>query len=397
MSPSATDPVLIIGSGLAGYTLARELRKQDPLVPLHLVSRDDGSFYSKPMLSNSFSAGKQAADLVGKTRDVMQRDLNARIDIHATLQSIDLAAHSIVVDGESHRYRSLVLALGADPVQLPLAGNAAAQVMSVNDLADYGRLAERLQGKRRVVILGAGLIGCEFANDLCLAGHTVNVVDLAATPLARLIPADLGAALRGALEAAGVGFQLQTACLSVDRQTGSDTGCKVSLDNGVTLDADVIISAVGLRPRIAVAREAGLDVARGIVVDRWLRTSDPYVYALGDCAEVCGLVLPYVMPIMQAARALGRTLAGALAAVQYPVMPVVVKTPALPLAIAPPLAGPESIWTIDGGQGAMRATCLDLQGDMHGFALAGTEAPGARRLAAQMAPWLAPIESVHAS
>ena len=184
-----TAPIVIIGSGLGGYTVAREFRRLDKETPLVVVSRDGAGFYSKPMLSNALAGKKTAASLVMKPADKMAAELNATVLARTGVLRIDTPARRITLDnGDVIEWRDLVLALGADPIRLPLEGDAAAEVLSVSDLDDYARFADRLEGVKTVAILGAGLIGCEFANDLLARGITPVVVDLADRPLPRLLP-----------------------------------------------------------------------------------------------------------------------------------------------------------------------------------------------------------------
>lgn len=280
-------------------------------------------------------------------------------------------------------YSKLVLALGADPIRVPLAGDAADAVMQVNDLADYARFRAAIEGAAHVTILGAGLIGCEFANDLRASGRQVDAIDLAPWPLGRLVPERVGRAFAEKLGAAGVRLRLGTSAASVERRDG---GLRVKLADGSAIDTDVVLSAIGLRPRTQLAQAAGLKVNRGIVVDRQLRTSAPEVYALGDCAEVDGQVLPFVMPLMNAARALAKTLAGEPTDVRYPAMPVVVKTPAAPLTVSPPAAGAEGTWRFaEGADGSLEATFVDAQDNLLGFALLGG-APAVRQALTKRLP-----------
>ena len=361
-------PIVIVGSGLAGYTVARELRKLDKEAPLVVVSRDDASFYSKPMLSNALASGKTAAQLAGASAQQMAEQLSARILAQTEIGSINTAGRVLQAGDETLRYSKLVLALGADPITLPLEGNAAGEVMQVNDLAGYARFRAAIEGKKRTVLLGAGLIGCEFANDLASAGYAVDVVDPAPRPLGRLLPEAGGERLRAALDAIGVRFHFGRTARAVNR---AGTGLNVELSDGTSLATDAVLSAIGLKPRTALASQAGLKVNRGIVVDRFLAASAPDVYALGDCAEVEGHVLPFVLPIMQAARALAKTLAGTPTAVSYPAMPVVVKTPALPTVVCPPPAVAGG-WSIEAGDAGIEARFQDPGGSLQGFALLGT-------------------------
>ncbi|MEI7466347.1 MAG: FAD-dependent oxidoreductase [Burkholderiales bacterium] len=324
---SSALPVVVIGSGLAGYAVAREFRKLDSDTPLLLLSRDHGGFYSKPMLSNALAGQKTAASLLMKSADKMASELKADIRAGEPVGAIDTTARTVTTgDGEVIAYRDLVLALGADPMRPPLAGDAADAVFSVNDLDDYARFADTLDGAKSVAILGAGLIGCEFANDLLHRGIASTVLDVADRPLSRLLPAEASVWLRERLEAAGVSFRLGVAASRVDRAHGG--GVRLALSDGGALHADGVLSAIGLQPRTALAKAAGLAIARGITTDRALATSAPHVWAVGDCAEVMGLNLPYVMPLMQQSRALAATLCGSVTPVAYPAMPVLVKTPA---------------------------------------------------------------------
>lgn len=378
---TAVARILIIGSGLAGYTLARELRKLDRATPFAVVTADAGSFYSKPMLSNALASGKSASDLALKTAAAMAAELNATVQAGTEVQAIDLSERRLRTSDGELGWSKLVLALGADPIRLPLSGDGAAAVLSVNDLRDYARFRTVLEGRKRVAILGAGLIGCEFANDLVLAGHAVEVADIAAQVLGRLIPPEAAAGLRAALAAAGVRWHLGKKAVAVDR---SGNALVLGFEDGTHIEADIVLSAVGLAPRTALARAAGLGVRRGIVVDRFLRASDPDVYALGDCAEVEGQVLPFVMPIMHAARALASTLGGSDKALIYPPMPVVVKTPALPMVVCPPAPGAAGAWQIESESGGTLARYVDTADRLLGFALTGAATAHKNRLVKEL-------------
>ena len=387
-------PVVIVGSGLAGWNTAREFRRHDKDTPLVVVSRDGAGFYSKPMLSNALAANKSAQALLMKPAEKMAAEVGATVLAQAEVAAVDTAARTLVLaDGRTRPWRDLVLALGADPIRLPLAGTAADSVLSVNDLDDYARFAAALEGVRSVALLGGGLIGCEFANDLLARGVRPVVLDLADRPLARLLPEAGSAFLRARLEAAGVGFRLGVSVQRVDTTSGADAACRLrlTLSDGSTLDADLVLSAVGLAPRTALARAAGLAVNRGIVVDRRLATSAPHVHAVGDCAEVDGLNLPYVMPLMAQARALGATLAGHPTPVAYPAMPVTVKTPACPTVVCPPLSGQAAthgVWQVTGDDAGLEAVLRDDTGRALGFALLGQATARKQALAAEVPAWL---------
>ncbi len=379
------SPIVIVGTGLGGYTLARELRKLDAEIPLVLVTTGDGAFYSKPMLSNALAKGKLARELASADATQMAHQLNARIVTQTRVEAIEPGAHRIQLNGEMLDYNRLVLAVGAVPIRLPTAGEGAEEVLTVNDLDDYARFRERLEGAKRVAIIGPGLIGCEFANDLATSGRSVTVIGPDQAPLGRLLPLQAGQALQAGLAGAGIDCHLQTLVERIDRD---GRGLRLSLRSGAVVEADLVLSAVGLQPDTALAASAGLDVGRGIRVDRLLRSSVPEVYALGDCAEVEGLVLPYVMPIMHAARALARTLSGEATALTYPAMPVVVKTPAHPVVVAPPAPGAEGSWLEEALADGVRARFVAGDGRLLGFALTGGAVAEKQALTKQLPPVL---------
>lgn len=380
------DPIVIVGSGMAGYNVARELRKLDKAVPLTIVASDSAHFYSKPMLSSAFGTGKTPESIAMNTAEQMATQLNASVRPHVQVTAIESAKHVVHLNQETLQYSKLVLALGADQIRLNIGGNAADSVLTVNDLTDYKHFRAAVAGKESVAVIGGGLIGCEFANDLTSGGYKVSVIDIATQPLPRLLPPEGSAMLKQKLEALGVDWHLGTSVTAIDKQGDK---LKLTLANGGTIEVDIVLSAVGLRPRIALAQAAGLKTNRGIVVDRHLATSDPDVYALGDCAEVAGLVLPYVMPLMTSARALAATLAGKPTAVAYPAMPVLVKTPACPTIVSPPAAGVEGQWIVTADADGVKSLYQDAAGKLQGFALNGKATAERAALTQQLPPVLA--------
>jgi rubredoxin-NAD+ reductase len=361
--------IVIIGSGLAGYTVIRELRKLDKTVPITLITREPGYFYSKPMLSTALASKKTAEQLVSTNAEGMAAQLGLTILGNADVSAIDTSAQTIETSKGKIAYGKLVLGLGADQIRLPLQGNAANEVITVNDLEEYARFRKTIEGKKRIAILGAGLIGCEFANDLTLGSYEVDVIDLAPQALGRLLPEVAAQALQEKLSEAGVRWHFATTVQSIDRHGDS---LSITLANGSTITSDVFLSAVGLRPRLDLAKAAGIATDSGITVNRQLETSAKNVFAIGDCAEIDGLVLPYVMPIMQAARALAPNLLGQETALAYPAMPVMVKTPALATIVSPPAKGAAGSWKIDTVEGGLEARFESSDGKLLGFALLGS-------------------------
>jgi len=375
-------PITIVGSGLAGYTLLKEIRKRDMETPVTLVTADDGAFYSKPNLSNALATGRTAAALASASAEKMAADQNATVLTHTRVTAIDTQGQRIRTDSGELEYGKLVLALGADPFAHGLSGSGAASVMAVNDLTDYAVFRGAIEGKRRIAVLGGGLIGCEFANDLVHAGYAVDVVHLGEWPLERLLPVEAGQRLADSLAALGVTWHFGRTGKSVD---ATATGYQLTLDNGDSLEADAVLSAIGLKPRTLLAQVAGITVGRGIQTNGLLETGAADVYAMGDCAEVEGLNLPYVQPLMVQARALAATLTGTPTPVVYAPMPVMVKTPAHPVAVLPPRIGAAGSWKVECFDGGICALHLDATGRMQGFALTGSETSRRNALAKELA------------
>jgi len=392
------NPLIIIGAGLAGWTTVREFRKLDTTTPVVLVTEDSGDFYAKPSLSNAYGQKRTPDQLVSTLAAKMVETLQVTLMAHAEVQALDTAAQTITVmqQGALHTlpFGQLVLATGAQPIRVPVQGDAAEQVRSINSLDDFRAFHARLQSgaspdaaspnsshneSKTVLIMGAGLIGCEFANDLVHAGHKVHVVDPSARPLAALLPAAASDQLAQALGALGVQWHFGTTVQAVDA-VPAGASLRVTLSDGSTVSADAVLSAIGLRANTRLAAQAGIACERGVVVDAQLQTSAPHVFALGDCAQYAAAgqrTLPYVMPIMNAAKALAATLAGTPTPVVFPLMPVSVKTPALPIVVAATHPAQAGQWVADEKEeGVWRF--LDPSNAQRGFVLTGRQT--ARRM-----------------
>lgn len=378
------NPIIIIGAGMAGFTVARELRKLDKAIPLLIVTSDTGAYYSKPMLSNAFAQKKEAAQLMTQSAAQMAAQLDARILASTHVRGIDPTARTITTDDGVHAYADLVLAVGAQPIRLTIAGDGADQVLSVNHVADYARFRDIVAlpkhgASARVTILGAGLIGCEFADDLASAGHAVTLVDPSPLPLAALAAPALSRGLQAALMARGIVLKLSTTASLIERHGDS---LRITLADGSMVDTDIVLSAVGLRPDLALAKATGLTTERGILVDATGRSSAEHVYAVGDCAEYTidaaggTRILPYIAPLMAAARAIARTLTGTPTAIDLKDAPVIVKTPSYPIALVPPPPHAVADGHWEDEQTAERLICRfrDAQGVLVGFCVAPQDA-----------------------
>ncbi|MEQ9545427.1 MAG: FAD-dependent oxidoreductase [Marinobacter sp.] len=376
-------PIVIVGTGLSGYSLAREIRKQDKEIPIVMVTADDGFSYSKPMLSTGFTKGKEADELAQATSEAMIEQLNLDLRTYTTVTGIDTDAHELVTGDERIKYSKLVLAWGADVIRLSIDGDGQDHVFSINDLMDYRAFRKALAGKKRVAIMGAGLIGCEFANDLRNGDYEVDVIAPSDAVMPGLLPQPAAEAVKSALTDHGVRFHLETV---VDRIDRDGDGVTLALANGETLQADLVISAVGLRPRTDLAKASGLEVNRGIMVNRALETSAPDVYALGDCAEVDGHVMLYVLPLMACSRALAKTLVSERTEVAYGTMPVMIKTPCCPTSVCPPPSDADGEWELEQDGTNVKALYKAADGTILGFAVTGSYAVEKQALSKEVPP-----------
>lgn len=376
-----SDPIIIVGTGLAGYQLAREFRRLDTTTPLMLITADDGRFYSKPLLSTALTSGKTSDMLATSTAEAMAVQLNATIKTHCHVQAIDYGTQSIQLEHETIPYSKLILACGANVIKPPLDGNATDEVLSINHLYQYAAFQEAIKNKKHITILGAGLIGCEFANDLSNTGFDVHIIAPAKAPLELLIPEKIGKLLQHALEKNGVNFHLERVVTHVEKD---NQGLVLTLSDGNTLQTECVLSAIGLVPHVELAKTADIQTQRGILVNRYCETSVNGIYALGDCAEVEGHVLPYITPLLNCTRALAKTLAGERTAVDYPAMPVMVKTPAHPVAVCPPPKGVAGEWKIETQNNNTRALFYNEQEQLNGFVLTNEAVKERANLAKQL-------------
>ena len=387
-------PIVIIGSGMAGYTLAREFRKLNAEQALMMICADDATNYAKPTLSNALTAKKQPEQIALGDAEKMSAQLNMRIENQAMVKRIDAQNHQVYVEQNGENlvfdYSRLILALGASPIRLNIAGNANADLHVVNHINDYKAFRTKIDQltEKRIAILGAGLIGCEFANDLQNAGYQTTVIDLAATPLSRLLPVNVSSEFQNKLESSGIKFVLDT---SVDKIEKANSVFFIELANGQKLEADVVLSAIGLQANTEIAKAANIATARGIITNAHLETNQADIFAIGDCAEVEGTLLPYVMPIMQQARALAKTLNGDKTAVHYPAMPVAVKTPAAPLTVLPVPINIDVNWETEVLEDGLIAKAVDSSDTLRGFVLLGATAGKQRLALAKLVPDLIPF------
>jgi len=376
--------LLVIGSGFAAQQLIKSLRKLDAHQPIALITADSGDEYNKPDLSHVVSRGSSAADMTRLKGADFAEQQGITLVPHCPVLGIDPARRTVLTAQGEFGYGQLVLATGASALRPLIPG--AEQLVTLNSQQEYAAAEERLQRAQRIMVLGAGLIGCELAMDMASHGRQVTLVDLASSPLSSLLPAILSQPLHQALQAQGVKLQLGLGIRDIaalDPQQ-PDTGCRVSLSDGRVSEQDLVIAAIGLKPNVQLAQAAGLTVGRGIQVDAWLRSSDPNIYALGDCAEWQGQLLPFLQPILLGANALAKTLLGSPTALTLPPMLVKVKTPHYPLQLAGRTGGEDLAWQCRWNQQGLVAEARGENGELCGFVVGGDQMSAAFPLLRQL-------------
>ena len=352
--------IVIIGSGFAARQLVKNIRKQDANVPLTLIAADSMDEYNKPDLSHVISQNQRADDLTRQTAGEFAEQFNLRLFPYTWVTDIDAAAHVVKAKDKIWQYDKLVLATGASAFVPPVEGREL--MVTLNSQQAYQASETELRDATRVMIVGGGLIGTELAMDFCRAGKSVTLVDHAASILSALMPAEVSSRLQHRLTDMGVHLLLKSQLQSLSK-TGS--GIRATLDRSRSVD--VVIAATGLRPETALAHRAGAEINRGVKVNSYLQTTQPDMYALGDCAEINGQVLPFLQPIQLSAVCLAKNLLGGNAPVKLPAMLVKVKTPELPLHLAGETQRQDLRWQINTERQGMVARGVDDADQLRAF------------------------------
>ncbi|MEW5838077.1 MAG: FAD-dependent oxidoreductase [Pseudomonadota bacterium] len=369
------DAVVIVGSGIAGWTVAERLRARDPERSITLITADDGCIYPKPALSMAIGQGRSADDLVEQSGTDKAAELGVTLQANTRVMGVKPADKRLMTAKGNVKYGELVLALGASQRRRAFEGDAADDILRVNDLASYRKMRDKLAGgSRHVTLIGAGLIGVEFAEDLHAGGHRVTLLDLGGQLLGRLAPPPVAARLLDALKPQGIDFRPGVSLAALDR---AGEAYRATLTNGDALATDLVISAMGLAPNIELAKKAGLAVNRGVLAHAAdMRSSDPHIFVVGDCAEVDGRSYFYIEPIKRQAEAVAAAICSESAPFERKPTAIRVKTPSLALNLCPPDLSVVDLgrWAQDAENGAACRMHFLAHGKRVGYALCGSEA-----------------------
>jgi nitrite reductase (NADH) large subunit len=307
-----SEPLVIVGNGMAAARLVDDLAKAAlGRYAIAVIGDEPRLAYNRVLLS-SVLAGETASHDIELKPAAWWRDRGVTLKYGCVATEIDVGRRELkIANEESIAFSKLVLATGSTPLRLDVAGIDLAGVHSFRDSRDVDLLLSLAAQKKRVVVVGGGLLGLEAAYGLAKAGAPVTVIHLMDRLMERQLDAAAAGLLKSLVERKGIKVLLEAATARLDGETCVEA---VELSDGRRVDADAVVFAAGIRPNIALARDAGIPIGRGIVVDDRMQTGVPDIFALGECAEHRGICYGLVEPAYEQARVLAQHLAGRAAA-----------------------------------------------------------------------------------
>ena len=276
---STPDRIVIVGGGAAGFAAAERLRREQFQGSIVMLSEEEAPPIDRPNLSKDYLAGNAPEDWMPLRPDSFYAENGIDLRLNTDVAAIDRQARQVMLaGGASIAYDRLLLATGAEPVRLPVPGADQPHVKTLRSLGDCRSIIEQAKAARRVAVIGASFIGLEVAASLRARGIETHVVAPEKIPMEKVLGAEMGRFVRRLHEEHGVIFHLEDSAAAFE-------GRQVKLKSGASLEADLVITGVGVRPRTQLAEKAGLAVDRGVTVNAWLETSDPAILAAGDIAR----------------------------------------------------------------------------------------------------------------
>ena len=366
-----SEPLVVVGNGMAAARLVDELAKAAlGRYAIAVIGDEPRLAYNRVLLS-SVLAGETASHDIELRPAAWWRDRGVTLKYGSTATGIDVGRRELrIANEESIAFSRLVLATGSTPLRLNVAGAGLAGVHTFRDSRDVDPLLTLAARKKRVVVVGGGLLGLEAAYGLAKAGASVTLLHLMDRLMERQLDAPAAQLLKSLVERKGIRILLDANTARLHGETRVEG---VELTDGRRIDADAVIFAAGIRPNVALAKDAGIAVNRGIVVDDHLRTGEADIFALGECAEHRGICYGLVEPAYEQARVLARHLAGGTVAYGGSVVATNLKVSGVSVFSAGDFTGAETSEAIvlnDAGRGTYKKLVIS-DGRLAGAVLVG--------------------------
>lgn len=374
--------VLIIGSGYAGWQAAEAIRNQNPQAVITLLTADDGTVYPKPALSMALSQSRTPDDLPEATANEKAAELNLGVKTRTKVMSINSKRKKVMTTTGAFNYKKLVIATGAKALTPRIDGDAAHELVTINDLTAYKKFYKALQGKNKVTLIGGGLIATELAEDLRSFGVEVDMIVRGSHLMSQIMPEAISRSLEGKLQDLGINIIFNS---EITTMSEAEQGYLLKTDQGETFKSDLVVAAVGLAPNIDLAKKAKLNTNLGICINEFCQTSNEDIYAIGDCAEANGVVQAYLEPIRRQVKAMASHIEGKND-YKFKIIPSLIKTktPSLPIMLSPPLQATHGQWENSLQVGENQRLFYKEGENISGFALSGDLVKSANELYSEL-------------
>jgi rubredoxin-NAD+ reductase len=362
---------MIIGSGYAGWQVAEAVRKELPDAEITLITADDGIVYPKPSLSMALRQERSAEDLKEYSAAQKSTELNIGVKTLTRVMAVSEKYKKVLTTRGNFYYDKLIIATGAKALKPQIAGSVAHEMVTLNDLPSYRKFRKTIEEVDHITIIGGGLIGTEMAEDLVAAGKSITLMVREEQLMPGMLPEAIAKDLADKLISKGVDIRFGQ---TVNEMNGASGAYELNLDTGEQITTGLVLSAIGIAPNVGLAKKLNLEVNRGIKIDQYCQTSNPDVYAIGDCAESEAGVQAFLEPIRRQANTIAAHLKGNMDVTFDAVSPLIkTKTSTLSIMLSLPLgANDQDGWESETDIGENhKLVYKDQEDHLKGFALSG--------------------------
>ena len=363
--------VMIIGSGYAGWQVAEAVRKSLPDAQITLITADDGVVYPKPSLSMALRQERSANDLKELSAAQKSMELNIGVKTLTRVMSVSHTYKKVVTTRGNFYFDKLIIATGGKALKPMIAGTSGHEMVTLNDLHSYRKFRNNIENIDHITVIGGGLIGTEMAEDLLAAGKKVTLLVRETQLIPGMLPETIARDLEKKLRTKGVDIRFEETATEMNGEMGA---YQLKLNSGKRLKTGLVLSAIGIAPNTGLGKKLGLEVNRGIKINQYCQTSNPDVYAIGDCAESAAGVQAFLEPIRRQAVTIAAHLKGDLDQPFKAVSPLIkTKTSTLSIMLSLPVKGLlAQTWQPDTHIGdSHKLLCKDKEDHLLGFALSG--------------------------